>query len=75
MVQRRESVYAEETRKVIDNNYMLTRAILTSLDILLALLIIVSANKLADNLMGKLALIFGFVMIAIVTTLKILKHL
>ena len=47
--------------------------ILASLDIIVAILIIVFASTLIKTPLGKIAITFGFVMLAITTILKILQ--
>ncbi|MEK6928595.1 MAG: hypothetical protein AABW65_01405 [Nanoarchaeota archaeon] len=54
------------------SNYVKTRNILLTLDIILAILIISSAYFIIDTPLGLSSLIFGFVMLTIITILKIL---
>ena len=54
------------------SNYVKTRNILLTLDIILAILIISSAYFIIDTHLGLSSLIFGFVMLTIITILKIL---
>ena len=53
--------------------YKKTSNTLTVLDILLAILIIIFSQRIIGTQLGKTALVFGFVMMAITTTLLIAK--
>ncbi len=60
-------------KKSIPQKYSITLAMLTFLDIFLAILIIVTAGTVIKTDFGKAAIIFGFVMLAITTVLKIVQ--
>ena len=49
------------------------RNVIISLDILIALLIIFTASKLSQTAFGRASLIFGFVMIFVITTLRVFQ--
>ncbi len=51
----------------------ITSSILTALDIILAILIITTSYTLVKTQLGKASIIFGFIMLALTTSLKIAK--
>jgi len=53
--------------------YEKVRNILSFLDILLAVIIIFTASRIMDTPLGNAALVFGFIMLTIATTLKIFQ--
>jgi len=59
----------------VPKKYRILRNIITSLDILLALLIIIFSQKLIGDSFGIAALTFGFIMLTIVTFLLVLQKL
>ncbi len=60
----------EEKSKIL-----LARNIILILNIILALLIISTSFKLSQTQLGKMALIFGFIMLAITTILFVLRKI
>ena len=57
----------------VPKRYILTRNILTFLDIFIAILIIITARQLRETEFGLYTLIFGFVMLTITTILKVFQ--
>ncbi len=53
--------------------YEKVRNILSILDILLAVSIIITASRIMETAFGSATLIFGFIMLAITTTLRIFQ--
>lgn len=61
------------TEIALDQNYKFAQKTLTILYIVLTFLIIVTANKIVESSLGKTALIFGLIVLAIVTITKIFQ--
>ena len=59
---------------IIPKKYSLARNTLASLDIFLALLIILLAPRIVELEMGKISLTFGLIMLAITTILKVFNY-
>jgi hypothetical protein len=53
--------------------YSDARNVLLMLDGLIALFIVISAQKILNTQFGKIAVIYGFIMISIITMLRIMK--
>jgi len=64
----------EELVKDLKKYSLLNRVVL-SLDAILAILILIFSNKLLKTEFGKVSLIFGFIMLVVVTLLGILRKL
>jgi hypothetical protein len=60
-------------KEVKKEDFSATSMAMFVLDIILALLIIFSARRLVDSSMGKVALLFGLTMLAIVTIFRVFQ--
>lgn len=61
------------TQKALEQNYRFAQRALTTLYIILTFLIIITANKIVTSSLGKFALLFGLLVLAIVTITRIFQ--
>lgn len=61
--------------KEVPSKYSLAKNIIILLDVIIALLIIIGSRYLIKTPLGKAGLAFGFIMICIVTVLKLSEKL